>query len=151
MLCPITVYAPVEFKWNALSMPMPPAGIKARVTGENFEVRHQQHGCEHGYVETFCRWGDEKKAAVFGLYLIPYHKGEADYEVLGNDPMLDEDPLPEHRREFLKEIWTKTREYADGPPKKQARTITKDHSEPGPNDKCLCGSGLKFKRCCGAR
>ncbi|MGZ6636455.1 MAG: SEC-C metal-binding domain-containing protein [Solirubrobacteraceae bacterium] len=43
----------------------------------------------------------------------------------------------------LHEIWTEMTAFVAGPVPRQA-------SEVGRNDRCPCGSGMKFKKCCGA-
>jgi uncharacterized protein YecA (UPF0149 family) len=44
----------------------------------------------------------------------------------------------------LQDAWIETKMDADDPPKPYVRQAT-----PGRNDPCPCGSGKKFKRCCG--
>jgi uncharacterized protein YecA (UPF0149 family) len=33
----------------------------------------------------------------------------------------------------------------------EVKTIRRDHPKVGPNDACPCGSGKKFKKCCGKK
>ncbi len=62
------------------------------------------------------------------------HKAEADY--LYSLPEWD-GVLSQERREEI------TKEY------KRSKTVRKE-KEPGRNDPCPCGSGKKYKKCCGA-
>lgn len=61
------------------------------------------------------------------------HKADAEY--LWSIPQWDKVLSPERREEIY-------REY------KQSRTIRVE-KKPGRNDPCPCGSGLKYKKCCG--
>ncbi|MDD4564183.1 MAG: SEC-C metal-binding domain-containing protein [Eubacteriales bacterium] len=48
-----------------------------------------------------------------------------------------ENVLTEGQRQEIAKVW------------KKSKTIVKE-KEPGRNDPCLCGSGKKYKKCCGA-
>ncbi len=61
---------------------------------------------------------------------------EAGADYLYNIPQWEK-ALSEEKREEIKKKW------------KKSKTIVKD-KEPGRNDPCPCGSGKKYKKCCGA-
>ena len=41
------------------------------------------------------------------------------------------------------------RTAATGPPKEKQQTVVRTTKKVGRNDPCPCGSGKKYKRCCG--
>ena len=61
---------------------------------------------------------------------------KADAEYLYTLPQWDDVLSEECRIEIVKEF-------------KRSKTVRKD-KEPGRNDPCPCGSGKKYKKCCGA-
>jgi preprotein translocase subunit SecA len=44
---------------------------------------------------------------------------------------------------------TQSMARASQAPEPQARTVVRDAPKVGRNDPCPCGSGLKYKKCCG--
>jgi uncharacterized protein len=81
------------------------------------------------------------------LYPILLHGTEDGARQLENDPTLDDD-LDEHAAMLgecaaaLMEHWL--------PQRKRASTLRREAPKVGRNDDCPCGSGKKFKKCCGA-
>ncbi len=61
---------------------------------------------------------------------------EAGADYLYNIPQWEK-ALSEEKREEIKKQW------------KKSKTVVKE-KEPGRNDPCPCGSGKKYKKCCGA-
>lgn len=61
---------------------------------------------------------------------------EAGADYLYNIPQWEK-ALSEEKREAVKKRW------------KKSKTVVKE-KEPGRNDPCPCGSGKKYKKCCGA-
>jgi uncharacterized protein len=88
------------------------------------------------------------------LLTIPLVAGEI-------DPDFPPEPLPAEKVEQLV-LWMGAglgrayrhfakRRQAASPDAAPARTVRRDGQKVGRNDPCPCGSGRKFKRCCGAR
>jgi uncharacterized protein len=81
------------------------------------------------------------------LYPILLHGTEDGARQLENDPTLDDD-LDEHAAMLgecaaaLMEHWL--------PQRKRASTLRREAPKVGRNDDCPCGSGKKYKKCCGA-
>ena len=142
--CPENVYDVLEAKWSGMAKG-DFKGLKVRRLKEGWEIRHHLHESIHGEIELFCRWTGME--AVFGCYIFPYADDAEDdagrdvsegAEFLGNqDPKL----LLEQKH-FLEHVWLEA---------PRTTTIKRRGRQSRPNDRCDCGSGRKWKRCCGRK
>lgn len=126
-------------------------------------------------VELDTTWRSDKKAL---LLLVPFYQLLTDDEVLATEPdeknqFIEDVPsfkqsiktcLPKAIKDIF-EYWKDARKNAlsrktirgDGPPpemfrqqKEERRYISKNLPKIGRNEPCFCGSGIKFKKCCGS-
>lgn len=138
--CPLAIYGWYKDAWEKLAAGTPDKKIRCNKDG-GFEIRRFEHDSMHGFIEGFVRWNGHE--VVFGFYGLPYNDAEDDagrdltqgFECLGSEKP---ETLAEHG-EFLDQVWK------EAPRIKQL----KGEKKPRPNDPCECGSGKKFKRCCG--
>jgi len=96
------------------------------------------HQSRHGYVSIYVQYRDG--AAFPGVELITACEDEDAEDEMEDVLEIETDQVTdEHTEKFWGEVWTPFI------PVEQLRRET----GPRPNDRCLCGSGRKHKRCCG--
>lgn len=99
----------------------------------NFSVELEVHESRHGFVVATAHY--RKNELVVGFLLV-----NDDEEIVFDTECQPGEPEPtaEDQRQWLKEVWSE-------PPTVETRVAPQ---RVGPNEKCPCGSGKKYKRCC---
>jgi hypothetical protein len=114
----------------------------------NFTFSKGLHESKHGFVVLQAKW--ERGELDVGFMLLPLQDTEREDD--GEEELPEEDELvkiwasglseklPDDEAKWLEEIWT---------PFTPVEQIVKTEKIVLPNDPCSCGSGKKFKKCCG--
>lgn len=87
---------------------------------------------------------DDENSALLDVILL--HGTEAGAQEMENDPTLDDEP--EVHAELLGDCVVELMAHWL-PQRKQGSTLRRETPKVGRNDDCPCGSGRKFKKCCG--
>lgn len=80
---------------------------------------------------------------------IPEAAPPDDSAQLDIDSLIDEVARSEQETPFEKQFWEKMRAAGPGGSEQALRDLNRQVKKVGPNDPCPCGSGKKYKKCCG--
>jgi SEC-C motif-containing protein len=135
LLMPPAILADLQTAWAAFKGP-----VKNKT---KFTFSRGLHESRHGFVVLQAKW--ERQKLDIGFMLIPLEgDDEEDFDETDEPITLWNSIAPrrpsEDERKWLEEVWTAII------PTEQ---IVKKEKAIQPNDPCSCGSGKKFKKCCG--
>jgi hypothetical protein len=129
MFMPLEYVQKLAHAWDTLREPVP-------IDLNDFGVRVESHPSRHGFVIMTARY--YKGAVHPGVELIWDVDDGAEEEVLKFEE--GDGEIENHPESFWKEVWS---------PFLAVTQIVIDVPKIQPNSRCGCGSGKKYKKCCG--